>query len=211
MALSRKPELRSTPKQARSRETVEHILATAADLLTEVGVDGFNTNLLAERADVRVRTVYRYFPNKLAILSELARRLAEAWDAWFDDAAFSDPRGDVREVWSRYVADFVAGVSGVRGGLAIRSALHSLPELRDIEIQDTRRLEARLARGLRARAPTLTRRRARLASSLLLETAIATLDAAFNGPERDRRRLLDELVEMQVAYLERLIEPTELR
>ncbi len=207
MALSRKADLRSTPQQARSRETVEHILASAADLLAEVGVDGFNTNLLAERADVRVRTVYRYFPNKLAIFRELARRLADAWDTWFDDAAFSDPRRDVRTVWSRYVEDFVTGVSAVRGGLAIRAALHSLPQLRDVEIEDTRRLEARLALGLRARAPTLTLRRAQVASSLLLQTAIATLDAAFTGPERDRRRLLDELVEMQVAYLERLLEP----
>ena len=185
---------------------MEHILATAADLLAEVGIDRFNTNLLAERADVRVRTVYRYFPNKLAILRELSLRLAEAWDAWFDDAALSDPHADLRATWSRYVADFVSGVSRLRGGLAIRAALHSLPELRDIEVEDTRRLASRLARALRARAPGLRRERARLASSLLLETAIAALDAAFTGPARDRGRLLDELVEMQVAYLERLLE-----
>lgn len=185
---------------------MEHILATAADLITEVGIDRFNTNLLAERADVRVRTVYRYFPDKLAILRELARRLADAWDAWFDDAALMDPETDLRATWSRYVADFVAGVSSLRGGLAIRAALHSLPELRDIEVEDTRRLASRLARALRARAPRLTRERARLASSLLLETAIATLDTAFSGPARERERLLEELVEMQLAYLERLLE-----
>ena len=42
--------LRQVPTQARAQKTVEHILATAGDLLAEVGTDGFNTNLLAERA-----------------------------------------------------------------------------------------------------------------------------------------------------------------
>ncbi len=205
MATARKAQLRSTPQQGRSRETVDHILATAADLLAELGIDAFNTNLLAERADVRVRTVYRYFPNKVAILRELARRLAEAWATWFDDAALADPHTDLREVWSGYVADFVTRVASFPGGLGIRAALHSLPELREIEVEDTRRLASRLARALCARSATLEPRRARLASAMLLETAIAMLDAAFTGPRSRRKPLLDELVEMQVAYLERLL------
>ena len=155
---------------------------------------------------MRVRTVYRYFPNKLAILHELARRLAEAWDTWFDDAALVDPRTSLREVWSRYVADFVSGVASFPGGLGIRAALHSLPELREIEVEDTRRLASRLSRALCTRSATLEPRRARLASAMLLETAIPILDAAFTGPRHRRKPLLDELVDMQVAYLERLLE-----
>ena len=42
-------ELRVPPRQKRARQTVRHILDTAAVLLDEVGVDDFNTNLLAER------------------------------------------------------------------------------------------------------------------------------------------------------------------
>ena len=63
--------LRNVPTQARSRETFEKILATAVELLDELGWDGFNTNLLAERAGVRVSAVYRYFPNKEAVLAEV--------------------------------------------------------------------------------------------------------------------------------------------
>lgn len=199
------PGLRNTPQQDRSRATVEHILNTAADLLTEVGVDGFNTNLLAKRSEVRVRTIYRYFPNKLAILSELARRMALTWDTWFDDTTLSNPNLDIRTVWTHYIEAFVLGVSAVRGGHAIRTALHSLPELRDIEVEDTRRLRERLAKGLCKRDPTLAPELAIVASSLLLETAISTLDTAFTGPEQDSSALLNELVDMQVAYLERLL------
>ena len=54
-------EPRSLPVQERSRETVNQILETAAELVDEVGVVGFTTNLLAERAGgrpaVRLRMV----------------------------------------------------------------------------------------------------------------------------------------------------------
>ena len=43
----------------RAQETVDQILDNAAILLDEVGVDAFNANLLAERAEVAVRSVYR--------------------------------------------------------------------------------------------------------------------------------------------------------
>ncbi|MCA9645888.1 MAG: helix-turn-helix transcriptional regulator, partial [Myxococcales bacterium] len=72
--------MRVKPVQARAIQTVEHILRTAADLLAEVGVDQFNTNLLAERADVRVRTVYRYFLDKHAVILCLAERMYQRAD-----------------------------------------------------------------------------------------------------------------------------------
>jgi AcrR family transcriptional regulator len=70
-------EPRSLPVQERSRETVNRILETAAELVDEVGVIGFTTNLLAERAGIRVRTIYRYFPSKLGILCALMNYLDE--------------------------------------------------------------------------------------------------------------------------------------
>ena len=50
-------------------------------VLDEVGVDGFNTNLLAERAGVRVRTVYRYFPNKGALLAAVNAEVVAEFQA----------------------------------------------------------------------------------------------------------------------------------
>jgi hypothetical protein len=54
---------RARPQQARSQATVERLLQVSAELLEEVGVNGFNTNLLAQRAGVAVRAIYRYFPS----------------------------------------------------------------------------------------------------------------------------------------------------
>jgi len=200
---------RRRPRQARARATVEHLLATAPHLLEEVGLDGFNTNLLAERCGVPVRTVYRYFPNKLAVIRALAERLAERWGAWFDDDLLADPSGDWRAAWRGYLDTFAAGIAREPGGLAIRAALHAEPALRAVEDQDKRRLARRLTAALRARAPHLSAPRAARVARVLLQSAIAVLDDAFTGPARQRRALLDALVAMHIAWLEEIFEANQ--
>jgi len=83
MPPGRDSNLRTLPTQARSRETFERILSEAVQLLDELGWDGFNTNLLAQRAGVRVSAVYRYFPNKEAILAQV---FEEQIDEYIDSA-----------------------------------------------------------------------------------------------------------------------------
>ncbi len=65
---------RKTPVQPRAAQTVEAILTAATRILVRHGVKGFTTNTVAERAGVSIGSLYQYFPNKDAILSELMRR-----------------------------------------------------------------------------------------------------------------------------------------
>lgn len=64
---------RKTPRQARAKATVEAILQAAAHILVARGVEGFNTNAVADRAGVSVGSLYQYFPNKSAIMTEMVR------------------------------------------------------------------------------------------------------------------------------------------
>lgn len=64
---------RRRPKQGRSRHTVEAILGAAKDVLLLSGVQGFNTNAVAERAGVSIGSLYQFFPGKEAILATLVR------------------------------------------------------------------------------------------------------------------------------------------
>lgn len=57
------------------------ILEAAAQLLEGVGESGFNTNAVAKRAGVSIGTLYRYFPDKQAIIIALARSETEAFNA----------------------------------------------------------------------------------------------------------------------------------
>ncbi len=65
---------RKVPEQDRSRQTVEAIVEAAAHILIKHGYDAFTTNRVAERAGVSIGSLYQYFPNKDALLSELMRR-----------------------------------------------------------------------------------------------------------------------------------------
>lgn len=56
-------------------------MAAAMDLLEADGADAVTTRAIAERADVPVATVYQFFPNRDAILSEILLENLEQRDA----------------------------------------------------------------------------------------------------------------------------------
>ena len=68
---------RKLPGQARSRSTVDAIVEAAAHILVRKGYEAFTTNRVAEHAGVSIGSLYQYFPNKEALLSELMRRHTE--------------------------------------------------------------------------------------------------------------------------------------
>ena len=200
-------DLRVSPRQARARETVRHILDTAAVLLDEVGVDGFNTNLLAARAGVRVRTVYRYFPNKTAVIVALAERVVSEWDAWaLDELARLDGDGDWRSAVERATRGLLQRVRELPGHAAIRRAMRAVPELYVLDQRDNERLAEAYARALRRDAPAIPLARARRIARCLIESTGAIVDVALEQSPAGARRLIDELVEMQLAYLESILD-----
>src|SRR5690349_9289821 len=67
--------MKKKPAQQRSTETFERILEVAARTLADVGIDRLSTNLICQRAGLTPPALYRYFPNKYAVLHELGRRL----------------------------------------------------------------------------------------------------------------------------------------
>lgn len=88
MAIS--PRQRREPLQARSRETVERILAAAGELILEEGVDAATTTAIAGRAGVAPSSLYRFFSDRdelFALLletevKEIERVAQAAEDAW---------------------------------------------------------------------------------------------------------------------------------
>lgn len=74
---------RRIPIQPRAQATVDVILEAAIQLLESDGEPGFNTNALALRAGISIGTLYRYFPDKRAILLALARREMQTTNAAF--------------------------------------------------------------------------------------------------------------------------------
>jgi len=91
--------LRNEPVQARSSARLTGLLDAAAAIIDEIGYERLTTAMVAERAGASIGTVYRYFPDRIAVVDALAlrcvqrltNRVAETLDA--DGAA--DWRGAV--------------------------------------------------------------------------------------------------------------------
>jgi len=60
---------------------VRRILAAALELLQQGGTDAVTTRAIAERAAVPIATLYQFFPNREAILSELLLDYLDRRDA----------------------------------------------------------------------------------------------------------------------------------
>lgn len=73
-AVSSLTVLRNEPVQARSNVRLTGLLDAAAAVIDEVGFERLTTAMVAERADSSIGTVYRYFPDRIAVLHALSER-----------------------------------------------------------------------------------------------------------------------------------------
>lgn len=69
--------LRHEPVQARSNARLSSLLDAAAATIGDVGYERLTTAMVAERAGASIGTVYRYFPDRIAVLQGVAARESE--------------------------------------------------------------------------------------------------------------------------------------
>ena len=74
MAESKPYVFRRQPQQSRSQARVDTLLQAAAEVFWEVGYDAATTHAIAKRAGTAVGTLYRFFPNKLALFHALEKQ-----------------------------------------------------------------------------------------------------------------------------------------
>ena len=99
---------RKSPRQERSRRTVERILDAAARIFHEQGYVGATTNDIADDADISVGSLYQYFPNKDALLVALTTRHTESATAGLADLLRGPSAEEDLDVILRAVVDFLA-------------------------------------------------------------------------------------------------------
>lgn len=71
------PSARKLPKQQRSKQIVDAIVEASRKILLEEGPEFLNTNYVAEVAGVNIASLYRWFPNKEAIIQSTFEALVE--------------------------------------------------------------------------------------------------------------------------------------
>ncbi len=87
--------IRVTPAQQRATQRLDSLLDTAAEIVDDIGPDLITTAQVAERSGASIGTVYRYFPDRLAVLRALrercVRRFRERLAADIADRELTDP------------------------------------------------------------------------------------------------------------------------
>jgi AcrR family transcriptional regulator len=142
---------RKTPTQPRSEQTVAVLLEAAAQVLERDGLEGFNTNAVAERAGVSIGSLYQYFPGKDALVLALMRRESEQFLAEAR-MALGHPRGSdalkhfigacVRQQLLRPALAYLLDVEQARP--ALRKEAGGASELHAILLEILSRIDSRL-------------------------------------------------------------------
>ncbi len=195
-------EPRKQPSQARARRTVARILAATAALLDEAGIDHLTTNLVAERAGVNIGSLYKYFPNKYALLHclalGLAERQTEAIRGYLRDV---DPATPWREV-SDGIIDVMVAVSRAEPGfMPLQRAFLVVPELHQAYRRTSELISREMNGVLRRWGIALPERRLDLIVLCMGECSAALLDlAAAQGRDYDDA-VIDELKMLMRGYL----------
>jgi AcrR family transcriptional regulator len=84
--------IRNIPRQSRSQQTLDLILDTAAASFVDVGYENTTTNAIAEKAGISIGTLYRYFPDKDAVLQALAERYNQQSHLLFETLFVEDAK-----------------------------------------------------------------------------------------------------------------------
>jgi AcrR family transcriptional regulator len=186
------------PQQARSRRTLERMLAAALDLLRSDGPDALTVAAITRGARTSVGSFYARFEGKDDLLRYLGERsLGEALDTW-GQLREAVPSGDLR---SR-VEPVVRGLLGAYLDGPVLPVLH-LDGIQDPFPGRRFRLEDRIADDLTDILPgpaSRTRLAARFVLAVLREAAVRDRDGE-SSPFGPRDLLVREMVELAVGYL----------
>ena len=193
---------RRRPVQARSRERVNTILHHAAGIFHEQGVDSTSMSAIARQSGMSLASLYRYFPNKAAIVNAIAERHVEKMEQALRAKLPQLSLSDAVDVLIDLFYDFYRTEPAYS---AIRSGVEAMPELRQLDLRElysnARDLDARLQEEY----PDLPADRRWTASLLLPRSAGTILRLAATLPDEQGVLLVQEMKTMARAYLDNLV------
>ncbi|MGW7619142.1 TetR family transcriptional regulator [Streptomyces antimycoticus] len=224
------PPLRRQPVQRRSAERLGRILDACAELLDEISYEELSTRAVAERANVPIGSVYRFFSNKRAMAEALAHRNLDEYAARITRrlaASESGPGhgpgsgpnggGGWREAMDVVVDEYLAMKRGAPGFALIEFGnpvpATAQPQQPNHLVADRLRmlLADRLASGAPAGAgdaagDEAAEERLRVAFLVAVETADALLRLAFRVDPEGDPAIVAETKELLRAYLARVLD-----
>ena len=197
---------RALPQQERAARTVDLILSVTAQLLEEAGFEKLSTNAICERAGLTPPALYRYFPNKYAVLKALGERLMATQNAalasWFSTDI--TPQTFHASLAQMLLEQHQVTQAQAGGGWIMRS-LHSSPFLIDVRQRSNLQVMDALLEWLTQMNPKLDVPAARLKVRIAVEAGYAVIEMLSDDPEANAQAVCDETAGMLAGWLAPLL------
>lgn len=198
------------PAQARAAETFERILEAAAKTLADVGIERLSTNLVCERAGLTPPALYRYFPNKYALLSELGQRLMQRQNAcvgrWMSEDVFTGGTPALERALAGLLLDTHEVTRQTEGGVWIMRALRAVPVLQEVRLASHAEVGKAQAQLLARALPHADRAQLRLISRVVVELLYAAVEMLFDE-KMDAQAVAALVAAMVASQLQRVAAP----
>jgi len=202
--------MKKQPAQQRAAETFELILEITAETLADVGIDRLSTNLVCERAGLSPPALYRYFPNKYAILYELGRRLMlrqnELIPHWITQEVFTGPRESIQVALEGLLLDTFRVTKETAAGVWITRALRAVPALAQVRLESHEEVAQMNAALLSSVFPHADEDELRIVSRVSVELIYAAVEMLFDELPIDIRSVAHVVSSMVASYLDRIKE-----
>ncbi|WP_330211933.1 TetR/AcrR family transcriptional regulator [Pseudomonas sp. Z18(2022)] len=198
---------KKSPAQQRSTETYERILVATAQTLCDVGIERLSTNLVCECAGLTPPALYRYFPNKYALLSVLGERLLEKQngliDHWITPQLLSGPPEDLESALAELILETYRVTDATLGGMWILKGLRAVPALEHVRIDSHRQVSSAQAEILAQVFPQADPQQLATAARVAVEMIHATIELLFDE-SLDPKSVCAMVASMIISHLDRL-------
>ena len=191
------------PKQARSRKRFDKILDAAAELFVEIGYDSVTTDEIAARANTSVGSLYRFFPDKLAVFHALLDRYLNQLR---DLSATLHTDETIQLPLETYIGQLVDGFDQFASENPAFRTVFVQSRLISTTIAMSTAFNRAIAQQLDAffatRNPALEQAQRELIATISVEVA-CTLDIlALSGDRSFQYQVLTETKKLLIAYLQ---------
>lgn len=185
--------LKKLPTQKRSQETYDLLLKAAAQVLADVGVDRLSTNLVCQEAGLSPTALYRYFPNKYALLHELGVRLMNAQNVLVESCltpeVLMDPVDRLQPALVQLFLETYRVTCETPAGHWITRALRAVPSLQEVRLQSHQAVTTEMQQGLSMLHPSVDPEQMRVTVRMSVDMTYASLEMLFDDPTLDVNRV----------------------
>lgn len=193
-------EKRRLPEQKRSKNTLDNILTASKSIFAEKGMDVVSMSQISASAGVSKAALYRYFPNKQAIIKELAKQHFEQTRALLF-GLFSQEGESFEELMVRGIRDYCRLHASSPFSMQLKAAIYADPMLSDLNLDDSEQNAQLLADFFCQVSPSLEHDITYLRSLLFIESLDGLIKILARMSEEKSEQLIAEFTRIFLSNI----------